>query len=276
MTFDNGEHEEYKANIINDKFLTPFMVNMAVMGILAAEERSTGNLSLSLEGDIFLENGTGIHLDDLFSGNFDSSITDLSSIVFTIAYFLNNNEFRDLSIHKIDLNIHSSEDVKYSYLEKVWLDKYDVSPGELIQVKIYTRNYRGQPVVQDGVIPAPRLPSGSEFQLVVADAASLRQLEALQYRTQGFVPRNLNQLIRVLSNLRKNNRIYLKVIASKPGLFLKGEEMPNLPPTMKTMFSSPRAAISSPTELKQSTLIQYQLPVPYVFRGAAVIPIKIK
>ncbi|MFQ6109577.1 MAG: hypothetical protein ACE5L7_08505, partial [Candidatus Aminicenantales bacterium] len=67
-----------------------------------------------------------------------------------------------------------------------------------------------------------------------------------------------------------------KVIASKPGIFLKGEEMPNLPPSMKAMFSSPRAVASGPTELTRSTLKEYQLPVDYVFKGAVVIPIKIR
>ena len=73
-----------------------------------------------------------------------------------------------------------------------------------------------------------------------------------------------------------NKSIYLKIIASKPGLFLKGEEMPNLPPTMKAMFSSPRAAASAPTELEKSTLSYTYLPVSSVFRGAVVIPIKIR
>ncbi len=90
------------------------------------------------------------------------------------------------------------------------------------------------------------------------------------------MPRSLEQLLRILNNQRKNNRIYFKIMAEKPGLFLKGEEMPNLPPTMKSMFSSPRAATSPPTELNQSTLSHFQRPVPYVFRGAAVIPVKIK
>jgi hypothetical protein len=104
----------------------------------------------------------------------------------------------------------------------------------------------------------------------------MHQVEVSQYRTTGFVPRSLNQLVRILNNLRKNNRIYFKVVASKPGLFLKGEEMPNLPPTMKSMFTSPRAAASSPTELSISTLMEYQLPLPYIFKGMAVIPIKIR
>jgi len=104
----------------------------------------------------------------------------------------------------------------------------------------------------------------------------MQQVERAQYRIQDFVPRSLSQLVRILSSLRKNNRIYFKIIASKPGLFLKGEEMPNLPPTLKSMFASPRAAASATTEITRSTLSEYQLPVPYVFKGGATIPVKIR
>jgi hypothetical protein len=45
---------------------------------------------------------------------------------------------------------------------------------------------------------------------------------------------------------------------------------------MKSMFASPRAAASGPTELNKSTLSEYQLPLPYVFKGLAIIPIKVK
>ena len=174
------------------------------------------------------------------------------------------------------MNIKTSEEVKYSFLEKVWLDKYDVMPGETIRIKVFTRNFRGEVSEIEGGIPVPHLPSGSEFHLIVADAASLQQIESSQYKSQVFMPRNLEQLIRILSNLRKNNRIYFKILASKPGLFLMGEEMPNLPPTVKAMFSSSRAASSSPTDLDKSTLGQLQQPMPSVFRGVTIIPIKIK
>jgi hypothetical protein len=104
----------------------------------------------------------------------------------------------------------------------------------------------------------------------------MHQLETALYRSQDFAPRSLGQLIRLLGNLRKNNRIYFKMMASKPGLFVRGEEMPNLPPSLKSMFASPRAAASAPTELTRSTLREYQLPIPYVFRGAASVPVRIK
>jgi hypothetical protein len=273
---DNKDKKEFKLRIVNDKILTPFFLNITVSSVLSGEERSYGDLSLALEGTIYLESGESIHLEDLFSGNFNTSVDNISGLVSAVIYFLINNQFKDLAIHRIDLGIRSSEEVKISYLERVWLDKYEASPGEIIRVKIYSRTFRGESLLKEVPILVPPLPAGSDFHLYIGDAASMHNLERSQYRSTGFVPRSLSQLIRILNNLRKNNRIYFKIIAAKPGLFLKGEELPNLPLTMKSMFSSPRASASSPTELNKSTLREYQLTMPSVFRGAALIPLKIR
>lgn len=271
-----GQAKDFKIKVIDDRILTPVLVNFSLSNIVSIEGRNIGDLSLELEGNIYLENGMSVRLEDLYSGNFDNSVNNLAGLLMAVVYFLVNNEFQELRIHRIDLSIRTTEEVKVSSLEKVWLDKYEAFPGERISIQIYTRSYRGESEVQGVGIDTPHLPPGSEFQLVIADAVSMHQIEMSHYRQQAFVPRSLDQLIRILSSLRKNNRIYFKVIASKPGLFLKGEEMPNLPPTMKQMFSSPRAAASGPTELNRSTLREYQLPVDYVFKGAVVIPLKIK
>jgi hypothetical protein len=229
-----------------------------------------------LDGNVYLDSGVGVHLEDLFSGNLDTAVSGLSGLLMAVVYYLANNEFENIGFHRIDLNIRAVEEAKFAALERVWLDKYEVSAGERIQVRIFYRSFGGQSFQETVDIDAPPLPAGSEFHLIIADAASMHQIEMAQYRSQDFVPRSLGQLVRILNNLRKNNRIYFKLLASKPGLFVKGEEMPNLPPSMKSMFASPRAAATSPTELTRSTLREYQLPIPYVFRGMASIPVKIK
>jgi hypothetical protein len=272
---EGGRRKQYKVQVVDDKILTPFLVNTAVTGLLFGEERQTGDLSLALNGNIFLNDGNSIPLEDMFTGNYDSSVANIANLVTAVTYFVTNNEFKKLGIHRIDLEFQTIEEIRMATLEKVWLDKYDVSPGELIQVRIISRTFRGENIPLDGAIPAPNLPSGSEFYLVVADTGSLAQLERSQYRSSGFVPRSFDQLIRVLGNQRKNNRIYFKILAEKPGLFLKGEELPNLPPSMKSMFSS-RRATSPPRELSRSTLTQFQQPVPFVFQGIAIFPVRIK
>ncbi len=270
------DKREFKLKLADDKFLTPALVNMCVSSLVTGEERAYGNLSLDFDGDIFLDKGLSVHVEDLFSGNFDTSATSLSGLLAAIVYFLNNNEFSDIGIYRIDLNVRTAEEVRLCALEKVLLDRYEVSPGEKIQIKVFLRTLKEESLVEDVTMITPPLPPGTEFQIVVGDAASMQQVERSQYRIQDFVPRSLSQLIRILGNLRKNNRIYFKVLAPKPGLFLKGEEMPNLPPTFKSMFGSSRALSASVTELTRSTLSEYQLPIPFVFHGAAVVPVRIR
>jgi hypothetical protein len=275
LDVESGERE-FKIQVANDKILTPFLVNLATASVISSEERGIGDLTLELNGVIYLDNGMNVRLEDLFSGNFDMASTNLSGLVTAVVYMLTNNEFRELGIHSIDLNITVAEEVRFAYLEKVWLEKYEAYPGERVRMKLYYRNFRGNTVEEEFPLPIPNLPSGSEFSLVVGDAVSLQSIEYRQYRTTSFVPRSLYQLVRMLNSLRRHNYIYFKIIATKPGLFLRGEEMPNLPPTMKSMFSSPRAASFPPIEITRSTLGEYRHVIPYVFSGLAVIPIKIK
>jgi hypothetical protein len=272
---ENGVARDFKLEITRDKILSPLLVNMAVSALLSSEERSYGNMTYALDGDVYLDNGSSVHLEDLFSGNLDTAPTSMSGLLTAVVFYLANNEFEDAGIHQVELRVKALEEVKFATLERVWLDKYEAAPGERIQVKIFYRTFGGQSFQESVEIDAPPLPAGSEFNLVIADAASMHQLETTLYRSQDFVPRSFSQLIRILNNLRKNDRIYFKMMAAKPGLFLKGEEMPNLPPSVKSMFASPRAT-SAPTELTRSTLREYQLPIPYVFRGLAVIPVRIK
>jgi SpoIVB peptidase S55 len=275
LTEATGAVREFKVEIIRDKILSALLVNMTVASLLSSEERSYGNITYAMDGDVYLENGSSVHLEDVFSGNLDTAPTSLSGLLTAVVFYLANNEFEDAGIHQIELRARAFEEVRFATLERIWLDKYEAAPGERIQVRIYYRTYGGE-ILQEAVdIDAPPLPAGSEFSLVIADAASMHQLETSLYRSQDFVPRSFSQLVRLLNSLRKNNRIYFKMMASKPGLFLKGEEMPNLPPSLKSMFASPRAT-SSPTELTRSTLREYQLPIPYVFRGMAAIPVRIK
>ena len=102
-------------------------MNMALSSIITGEERSYGNISLDFDGDVYLDNGASVHLEDLFSGNYDNPATSLSGIVAAVVYYLTNNEFKDVGIFRIDLNIRAVEEARLCRSERVLLDKYSLS-----------------------------------------------------------------------------------------------------------------------------------------------------
>lgn len=273
----SGDRQEFKLKLASDRFLTPALINLAVSSLVTGRTRSYGDISLDFDADVYLDQrGLSVHLEDLFSGSLDNAPVNLSGLLAAVVHYLMNNEFQDVAIFRIDLNVRAVEQARLGVLERVLLDKYEAAPGEPIRISAHLRTRQGESLTEEATLIAPALPAGSEFQLVVGDAAAIQQLERAQYRVQEVVPRSLGQLVRILGNLRKNNRIYFRLLAAKPGLFLKGEEMPNLPPSLKTMFSSPRVSASSPTEISRSTLGEFQLAVPHVVRGLATIPVRIR
>jgi hypothetical protein len=105
---DSLDLKEFKFQVIKDRILSPLLANLSLVSLLGSEGRSNGDLSLELDGDIYLDNKQSVHLEDLYSGNFGASTQDLSGILTAVIYLLINNEFKDVGIFRIDLNIRAS------------------------------------------------------------------------------------------------------------------------------------------------------------------------
>jgi hypothetical protein len=275
LTEASGDYKNFRLQLVNDKILTPLLFNLALYSVVLSESRAYGNLTVEFNGDLYLDNGQSIHLEDLFSGNLDKAATSFAGLLASVVYYLINNEFQEIKITRCDLRLRTTEEMRLGTLERVWCNKYEVSPGEKIEVKVFYRTFRDESIMEEVTLAAPQLPPGAEFQLIVGDASSMHQIELELYRNPEFSPRNLNQLIRLLNNLRKNNRIYFKLLIPRPGIFLRGEELGSLPVTLKSMLTSPRT-VSSAVAIPSSTLAEYQLPVSHAFKGLARIPIRIK
>lgn len=271
----SGDYKNFRLQLVNDRILTPLLVNLALYSIVLSESRAYGHLTVEFSSDLYLDNGQNIHLEDLFSGNLDKAATSFANLVAAVVYYLINNEFQEIKITRADFRVRTTEEVRLGTLERVACSQYEVSPGEKIDIKVFYRTFRDENIVEEVSLTAPQLPPGSEFQLIVGDAASMHQIELELYRQPEFSPRNLNQLIRLLNNLRKNNRIYFKLLVPRSGVFLRGEEMGSLPITLRSMLTSPRS-VTSAISLANSTLAEYQLPISHAFKGLAKISIRIK
>ena len=64
---------------------------------------------------------------------------------------------------------------------------------------------------------------------MVSDGSRLAQWERREVR-QPTEPRSVPQLMRALNTLRKNNRLYVRLLASDAGAVVRGEPLSSLPP----------------------------------------------
>ncbi len=146
LTPETGPAREFRLKLASDKLLTPLLTNMSIAALLDSEGRSLGDLTLELRGDVTLDTTPvqSVHIEDLFTGNLGSASSALSNLVTAVVYYLTNNEFRSVGIQRIDLNVRLSEQPKAALLERVWLDRYEVAPGETVRIKLFLKTYRGE------------------------------------------------------------------------------------------------------------------------------------
>jgi hypothetical protein len=90
-----------------------------------------------------------------------------------------------------------------------------------------------------------------------------------------YFPSNLGALIRAINNIRKNNRIYLKLFVPAQGLFIRGFEYPNLPASVGNVLLYNSLA-KDQANMTLSTVAEYQYEVPAVVSGKKIFKLQIK
>ena len=116
--------------------------------------------------------------------------------------------------------------------------------------------------------------SGSEFRLLIADKKEIGKFEAKNIKSS-FFPSTLNSLIRAINNIRKNNRIYIKIIVPEKGMFVKGYEFSNLPSGLRNLYDY-NSAVKNRAEIKFSTIEDFQMEVPVIITGKKLFKLKIR
>ncbi len=270
--FLKNRNRKFDIKIVSHPLLTPSLAAISLMNILSSEYQQYGFQSLRIKGKIFIEDEKNIILDDLFSG-LDSS-NEFTNLVLAINFFLMNNREKRIKIQKIDFEINSSETVRRTNIENVIINKNSFSPGEIISVKIIFKNERGNRTVKDINVKVPKLKPGSDFYLMVADKNEMASFESKNIKSSYF-PIKLSSLVRAINNLRKNNRVYFKILAPVKSLFIKGYEYSNLPQSLKNIFIF-NSSSNVQSEMKYSTLMEYQMVIPAVVRGRKLFKLKIK
>ena len=110
--------------------------------------------------------------------------------------------------------------------------------------------------------------------LVVGDAASIEQREAAAIQSSNR-PRNLAQVIRLLNNLRRSDRLYMRATRAATGALLNGETLPALPPSVLQVLSSEQAK-GDVVRLDRALILEIVQPVDYVVSGSHQIEVQVR
>ena len=240
LTLNNAERgvrKTFNMAMVNDELFTPLLAYLSILNTLTSYERQNGVGTYVLKGSASIKNHGDIAFEDLFTGD-QPSAGAAASVVAPINFLLRNS-FEGVEFEGLNLEIEASEQPRSATLERAWIDGTRVKAGTTVDVKVLLRTYRGEEITRSVPVQIPSNARGS-VSIMVADASRLSQWEARELQVQPLQTSGLPQMIRLLNDARKNNRLYVRLVTRDGGAVVRGESLAALPPSVLAVMESDR------------------------------------
>lgn len=266
--------ETYQFELISDPMLAPILMRIALTSAILGTERQMGPQTVKVNGRIALKGQPDVVLNNAFSMASGATAFAASSIERPFAVLLNSG-FEGLQVQGIDVDVTSSDSRSMGIISRLWIDKTEVERGEKVEIQAFARKENGTEFVERIPVEIPQDAPIGALMILVGDGSSMNQSDARAQAGADFVPKNLGQLVQAINKLKKNNKLYVKILRPGAGAIVNSEEMPTLPPSVLATLGSQRTS-NGYAALSIATLAESELaPSQFLITGQQAITINV-
>jgi hypothetical protein len=257
--------------LANDQTFTPLLAYVALANTIAGYERQFGASSFSVRSRTHIKGHADLILEDVFTGE-GATLGAATAIAGPITMLL-ANDLEPVTVSGLDVTVDSTETSRSVTIGRVWLDEVRPRAGHTVPLKILTRSYRGEEKIATVPIDIPANVSGP-LSILVTDG---RQLNAIEQRDQrrSLQPQSVAQMIRVLNETRRGNRIYIRLLNGRPGAVVNGEALTALPPSVLSVLEGDGNG-GSYTPLRSAAVGEWDLPMDSAVTGSRLLAIDVE
>jgi SpoIVB peptidase S55 len=259
ISSDQVPLQTYHFQAVHNAMLTPILSAIAIDNVVTTLEKRAGERTLVWKSAIHTTE-RDVQWNSVFSGMAarEEAVTSLA----LLTNYLMANEFRDLTITGIDIEIAHSDRLQNARIVHVEAQKERVRPGEEVPVWVDLVDFRGSSrrVVMTLKVPADTPPG--PLMVFVGDGSSATAYDL------GLIPsdpHSLEQVLDFLGRIRPPNSLNLLAYRRSPGAVVVGEPLPALPPSVVAVLRDRGPGEQATPDLSylrlQSESIEQPIPV---------------
>jgi hypothetical protein len=260
-----------KLNLVTDQLFTPLLAYVSMFNTLGAFERQYGAATIAVQSRARLKGHGELTLEDVFAN--DNPILGASAAVAGPLTMMLANNIAEVTVEGLDVTVNATESPRTVSIERVWLDEIRPRAGRTVPLKVLTRSYRGEEKISTLPIEIPAN-APKELTVLVSDGRQLNAMEQRELRGS-LQPQSIAQLVRVLNDTRRNNRIYVRLLTGRAGAVVNGEAMTALPPSVLSVLEADRNG-GSFTPIRSAALGEWEIPADAAVSGSRVLTISLE
>ena len=226
--------------IFRDPIWAPLILEIAMTGSMVNALDFSLPSTVSMEAVLRFEGYPDFRLSNLFSGmgaplTVQQTAAGYLTSIFAVLYA---NRFEAPRVRSLEVAIKQKPSFTFMAIEDLWLSSSRVAPGEEVTVRVFLRPYRGERTHRDFVLRVPAgLPEG-KISIIAGGGQSLLLYEQALLRTRLTQAETLDQMMHVLEDLPRFDRLYVRLVRRSQGGVLKDRLALGLPPSVMRVLRS--------------------------------------
>jgi hypothetical protein len=263
----------YRMEMVNDQFLSPLLLQMAIYSSIDATERTVGATSFAIRGQLQFD-GRAVRIDNIFSGDIAAPAQASLSAAVPLAYALQSG-LDALKLKSVDLTIEAFDEKKQLQVDQVWSSRREVRPGEAVEISTLLAGDNGREISRKVTYKVPEgMPPGTLY-FTVADGMTTNVTEYQQWI--GRPQRSPADVVALLNSLRGNTRAYIRVWKADAGFQIDGKDLPDPPPSLALILGRQQSLPGVVTATAGSKIGEMEIDAgPYAISGSKTIQIEVK
>jgi len=221
-----GKQTDYRMELVNDRFLTPFLLQLVTFSALDATERMAGAGTIALRGQIrFAGQPEPLRLHNAYTADTTAAAQAALGAALPLAYALQSS-FARLRPEAVELDLEVRNEKRQAVLVDAYPSRRTVRPGEEIELFVVLRAGDGADEIRKASYRVPPGAAPGTLNFTVVDALSANLLEIRRLLN---TPRSPGQLIATLNTLRPSTKTFVRVWRQEPTFTVDGADLSDPP-----------------------------------------------
>ncbi len=226
---------EYHMQMVRDRYLSPYLLQMALFSAIDATQRATGASSVTVRGSIQFEGRPEtVEVRSVYAADGGSNMMASTTTAVTLSYLMQGG-FDALKVNRVAFRLETSNAKQGMNIGQVYLSRREVKPGETVELTTVLDGENGRQLIRTVKYTVPPGTAPGTLNFTVADGSQTSVADLKQ--VLAVTPRNPEQMISNVNRLRSADAAYLRIWRAENAYEVNGEELPDPPPSVAMVLS---------------------------------------
>ena len=261
--------QTFHFEVVHNSMLTPILAAVAIDSVLTTIEKRTGERTLVWKSAIHTSDRV-IPWETVFTGL--SAREEAVASLALLTNYLMANEFKDLTITGLDVDIRHSDRLQSARVVNVEADKGKVRPGDSVPIHVDLVDFRGGARQVSLTVQVPPDTPPGPLTVFVGDGAAATAYDLALYPPD---PRSLSQVLDFLARVRPPNTLNLFADRRATGAVVGGEALTALPPSVGAVLLDRGPGGSGAPDLSSMRLESKSVEQPVPVTGSVHLRLEV-